>query len=390
MILWRLGPVIFLLICLVLQNAPCCAAVRPKYYVPPGGDAERLVDLQTAFKDALREARLVAATFSHCEDTFLRYFQKDHQNFVRDVFRTIANIPLDANINQDNVQQYLAPSNLDVNPDFEKLIISFGDNPGLTNADLRISSCQGPTTGPDAFIFTRPDGSALVSLCPKLFKHPSLDTIMNPPPELRDPPPANTPFIGYTCDRLGDHDTDWMTSPGGVLLHEFMHWGHLLRNIPNIDIWIPDGYITDFPGPNPENGYGPFNAQQLLFLSTKGDPGKFRQNEVLQNADNYAVYAQSKYWSFVCGRTFLEAKGPEDSQQRTGLPLNWDFFGRDRQPPPTIEDRPHKDELLVEAVADDLPLRTLSKGRRRTRKTSGMRVRVEYEVSAGNESLTDN
>ncbi|KEF51903.1 uncharacterized protein A1O9_11892, partial [Exophiala aquamarina CBS 119918] len=263
--------------------------------------------LHTAFKDALREARLVAATFSHCEDTFLRYFQKDHQNFVRDLFRTIANIPLKADITKDTVQQYLAPSKLDLNPDFDKLFISFGNNPHLTQAELLISSCNADAPGhpnqPDAFIFSRPNGIALVSLCPELFTYPSLDTIEDPPPALRDPPPASTPFIGFTCDRLGDHDTDWMTSPGGVLLHELMHWAYLFRNVPNFDLWIPDGWIADYRGDNPKTGYGPFYAEQLLFFSTKWNPAKFRQNEVLQNADSYAVYAHSKYW------TFSEAKG---------------------------------------------------------------------------------
>jgi len=350
MLLWRPGHAIFLFIYFILQHGPYCAASWPKFYVPPGGDAERLVDLQTAFKDALREARVVAATFSPCEDSFLRYFQKDHQSFVRNLFRTIANIPLDADIRQDNVQQYLNPSNPDLNPDFDDLIISFGDNPGLTSAELSFASCRSTY----AHLNTRSDGTALMSLCPELFEYPSLDTIENPPPRLRDPPPANTPFIGYTCDRLGDHDTDWMLSPGGVVLHEFMHWTHLFRNVPDFYTWIPDGFIKDFRGPNPANGYGTFNAEQLLFFSTKWNPKNFRQNEVLQNADNYAVYAHSKYWSFVCGRTFSEAKDRADNQRRTGVPFTWDSFSRNNQPPSTAEGFAG-DNVTVQAVAEGPP-----------------------------------
>jgi hypothetical protein len=391
MLFRQLGHVL-LPIFLVLQNARCNAAVQPSFWIQPGTDRARLNDLKQAFKDAIREARLVAATFSDCEAPFLRYFEKSHAQFVRDVFRTIANIPVNADINKDNVQQYLPPSNWDLNSAFSKLPISLGNHPGLSQADLALTSCSTKSssgTGEDAFIVERQDGTALVSLCDEVFDYPSLDTIANPPAALRDPPPANTPFIGYTCDRLGDHDTDWLLSPGGILLHEFIHWTYLLQNVPRYHDLIKGPNIGDYFGDNPSDGYGPFNAEQLLFFSTKWVPGKFRKNEVLQNADNYAWYAHSKYWSFICGRTFSEAKAPEDFSRRTPVPriLN---PGNGPHSSPIFRIKDPGDDLLTGAVVAHSPLRKLSNRRRRTRKANDMRIRMENQVSAVNESLKSN
>lgn len=122
MLSWRLGRILLLML-LALQNAPCATAVQPSFWIQPGTNRTRLDDMKQTFKDAIREARLVAATFSDCEPTFLRYFEKSHANFVKDVFRTIANIPLNVDIDKDNIQQYLPPSNWDLNPTFSKLSI---------------------------------------------------------------------------------------------------------------------------------------------------------------------------------------------------------------------------------------------------------------------------
>ncbi|KIV95056.1 hypothetical protein PV10_02758 [Exophiala mesophila] len=94
-------------------------------------DARRLVDLEVAWKESLIEARLVAATFDGCDPTFLRYFDQSHAKLVQDMFRTIANIDLSADLSAANMEQYLPPRNWQVNADFSKLKIYYGTAPEL-------------------------------------------------------------------------------------------------------------------------------------------------------------------------------------------------------------------------------------------------------------------
>ncbi|KIV95057.1 hypothetical protein PV10_02759 [Exophiala mesophila] len=125
---------------------------------------------------------------------------------------------------------------------------------------------------------------------------------------------------GYTCAGLGDRDTDLMLSPAGVLLHEYMHWSYLFRHVPRFDHYIRDGMVQDYKGPHPDSGYGFFNAARLRALSIVEKPRYYYDNQVLQNADNYARYALSKYWSFICGKTFGQTRDRQDELRRIPIP----------------------------------------------------------------------
>lgn len=300
----------------------------PNFYIAPGTGPSGLRNLQTAFKDALLLARVVAVMHDDCEPCFLRYFQKQHSKFVRDVFRTIANIDLDAVITPENMLQYLPPNVAAINPRFRKLTISLNDPPPWL-VQLQGLSCSLGKEGqipPSAHIIKTKTGHAFISLCEWIFdERPTLTEIQFAPAKGRDA--EGQPLPGFECDGLGDRDTDWMISPGGILLHELMHWTAFFS--PNIPAWNNlirgvNGYhsITDYESQSnsiPEDGYGPFHAEQLLHYSTSLDPSKFRQNEVLQNADSYHCYANSKYWSWVCNKGFNPALGQADSRRRGGV-----------------------------------------------------------------------
>jgi len=43
-----------------------------------------------------------------------------------------------------------------------------------------------------------------------------------------------------------------------------------------------------------------------------------RPAETIQNADNFVWYAQSKYWSWICQKTFGAAVDPSDDEKRLG------------------------------------------------------------------------
>lgn len=296
----------------------------------------RLVDVEVAWKESLAEARLVAATFDPCDPIFLRYFDKGHAQFVQDMFRTIANIDLSADLSGNNVEQYLPPRKWQINTDFQNLKIYYGTAPEMPPEFRSTMSCSSPSdppgTGPFATLFQRLDGTAYLSVCEQAFQYPRLATILDPPPELRlHNDPAGASLYGYTCLGLGDRDTDLMVSPAGILLHEYIHWTFLFRHVPRFNSYIRDGIITDYAGPDPPHGYGPYYAARLRALSLVEKPGDYRDNEVLQNADNYASYAHSKYWSFICGKTFAAARDLRDATQRIPIPAR---IESGRIPPP--------------------------------------------------------
>lgn len=130
-------------------------------------------------------------------------------------------------------------------------------------------------------------------------------------------------FTKRTCSGLGQYDSGLMTSLGAHLLHEMIHWRQLIRAANNQErfdtvithhVWIrepdpddPDDYIyeeeehdyiddyskSEYQNPpaNPQTGYGPKNAHDLVL---NGNQASFR------NADNYRWYAVSRYWSWKC------------------------------------------------------------------------------------------
>ncbi|KAH0846183.1 hypothetical protein FOPE_12510 [Fonsecaea pedrosoi] len=150
-------------------------------------------------------------------------------------------------------------------------------------------------------------------MCDEAFEYPSPEEVANPPSSVKAP--EGNPEPGYTCDGLGDDDSDWMTSPGGILLHELLHWTFLLDDITGFSDIIDENddefpQIVDFWGPDPPDGYGPFHAMQLR------SQGAY---VAIQNADTYRCYAQSKYWTWKCGKSFGRAQSDEDNTRRTGI-----------------------------------------------------------------------
>ena len=305
-----------------------CAASQPEFLWPDGTLVERQQALQQAFRDAITLARVVAATFDPCEDVsyryrpffqdfsfvsqilesyhmvqvFLWYFQPIDGLFVNNVFRTIANMPLPAKLDDSTIIDILSsPGVHEMSAQFNRLVLSVGDHPDLPSTK---QLCERSENGnPLAFTFlSHALGDwAWISFCEDAWQYPSLDQIYNPVD-------ANKGKPGWGCDGLGDHDSEFMTTLGGLLLHELMHWTWLLYNFPNFDDLIGQGaiglpQIGDFPGPEPADGYGSLHAKQL---------------KSVENADNYRCYAESKYWQYRCGRPFKESMDAADDLARTG------------------------------------------------------------------------
>ena len=144
---------------------------------------------------------------------------------------------------------------------------------------------------------------ALISICPVSFRFPSLGQILDPSK------------AGPGCAGLGPVDSGWMTSLGGHILHELIRWRFLVYDGPLFDETIvehegvPDGenIISDYDSEEsseiePPNGYGPYNTRQRR---------EHKNNDAVNNVDNYRWYAQSMYWKWKCGRSFGPA--PDDS-----------------------------------------------------------------------------
>lgn len=100
---------VLFLMCLVLHTAIFQEFVQPSFRFQSDTDRGRVADLEQLFKDAIQEARVVPAMFNDCELTLLPRFAKSHICFVKNLVRTIANMPLNANIKKDDFQQYLIP-----------------------------------------------------------------------------------------------------------------------------------------------------------------------------------------------------------------------------------------------------------------------------------------
>ncbi len=246
-----------------LLSVQRCNAALPDFAVAEGSTVqEPEQSLQQAFKDAVTLARVAAVLFDPCEAAYTRYFLPIDATFVKQVFQTIANVPLNLQIDADTVVDILSSAGVasDLQPKFDKLELALGDNPSLPEGK-QMCGTQQPDGG-TVFAFSYIDPGALgavalVSLCDNTFQFPTLDEIFNPPASARDA--SGDPLPGYTCDGLGDHDTDWMTTPGGILLHELMHWTYLLEDIPNYDDLIDENdddfpQIVDFDGPDPSDG----------------------------------------------------------------------------------------------------------------------------------------
>ncbi|KAL2437169.1 hypothetical protein ABEF95_016665 [Exophiala dermatitidis] len=282
--------------------------------------------LHQAFKDSIMLARVAAVTFDPCEEVFLRYFTAEEADFVKHAFRTLANIALDVMINEETGIGGLleAPTSAEaLQPKFANLDVALGDHPDIPAADRLCGHLSEDGFLLDAYTYLDVDEFELsdeasevdmISLCEQLFQFPSLGEIELPPNEPWARDAQGNPLPGFTCDGLGETDSDWMVSPGATLLHELMHWSHLFRDIPGFSGLIhPDEaglpQIRDFSQPNsiPPDGMGAFHASLLK------DLGPYT---AIQNADSYRWYALSKYWSWKCKRGFAAPASDMDVYKR--------------------------------------------------------------------------
>ncbi len=87
---------------------------------------------------------------------------------------------------------------------------------------------------------------------------------------------------GLGCDAMGNTETNYMWTPGTTVLHELLHWSHLLEDVPDWSMNIRkhptlpgESRIDDYEASkrpditidNPESGYGAFRAQQVRRLA---------------------------------------------------------------------------------------------------------------------------
>lgn len=306
--------------------AAFCSANLPQFVVPYHTSVQQPGQkLQQAFRDAVMLARVAAATFDPCEELFLRYFTAEEADFVKQAFRTLANIAPDQVIAEQSIRALLSGSRAvgNLQPRFANLDIALGDHPDVPEVDklcgrvLESGFMLDAYTYLDVDEFDMSDGASemnMISLCEEVFEFPSLPEIEDPPnqPWARDA--WGKPLPGFTCNGLGDTDSDWMASPGATLLHELMHWSYLLKDTPGFSDLIDKDeaglpQVRDFSQPqsHPPDGMGAFHARLLK---------DFGPYVAIQNADNYRWYALSKYWSWKCKRGFGPARSDEDVYKR--------------------------------------------------------------------------
>ncbi|KIW12382.1 hypothetical protein PV08_09659 [Exophiala spinifera] len=289
-------------------------AQYPVFLIPEGTDNKVYEQLTHAFQDALKLARTAVALADPCDPAFRRYFQPQDFIFVHKVFRAVANIPLDLTIDSQNVEHVLNTGSL--NPRYSQLSIAYGDNPKWSE---RTCEMQLPGDGIFGYLyFASPFG--YMSLCRgTLFERfLTLEDTFNPPPWARaNNDPNGQPLPGWGCDGFGDHDNSYMEVLGSWVLHELMHFQPLFYDIPNWKAIQHTGWIRDFPdgatpgmSGGPPNGYGPYYARLINALPPDPVMGL---SQSVGNADNYAWYALSKYWSLTCGKPFGPSNTREDN-----------------------------------------------------------------------------
>ena len=115
-----------------------------------------------------------------------------------------------------------------------------------------------------------------------------------------------------SCNFLSDHVDDTFLTLGGDLIHEYVHWAALVRSALKLKHPEPL-YIGDWLGPDPADGYGPYN---VLKVREKHDP--------LDNADSFRWFATEAYFHQTC-----RPSGPQYGPGREPEPL-CDFQGNIR------------------------------------------------------------
>ncbi|KAK5267421.1 hypothetical protein LTR99_006609 [Exophiala xenobiotica] len=346
--IWLRGVLLFLLLC---ARDILGVVVSPEIYYPPGIDpgGQQSSELRQGFVDAIILARTVAITFDPCDAYFNRYFNSEDSKFVSDVFRTLANIPLD--ISMEDLNGNLNPdlsnivTNSALNPRFSELSIAIGDHPDRLRPD-HVLCTDNKWYG--YFIPDQRDTTigrkGIVSICTTSWAYPSLKDIFEPPDAWRGQP-------GFGCDGLGDHDSAWMTSLGAVILHEILHWAYLFQDdVPDWTSQIPLNYyypgvhdVRDYaPGqgdpPYPSHGYGPFFAPMLKTLPKA--QGQYARS--INNADSYVWFAISKYWAQKCNKYFAPSTSENDATCRD---QSWNKFLPN--PPPAAPPFPPKKRSIL-------------------------------------------
>ena len=248
---------------------------------------------------------------------------------MKNIFRAIANIDFSLDLTKKETVDQLAGQTLAYSDKFSKLSISFlHEHPRLKDPGVppQQQTCENPRT----LAFTVPTeggASALMSVCPQLYQQlPMLADVEKPPDWAVDSSKEGRQFHdGYGCDNLGTTDSTWMSSTGSIILHELMHFPGLFFDVPDyftkIATWYDENtphFISDYFGMWPQDGSGPYNAAEVRrYLPTDYDDFSWKP---IYNADNYVMYALSKYYSQKCGRVFKEAPSEQDAAKARILP----------------------------------------------------------------------
>jgi hypothetical protein len=302
------------LILLLLASTTFSHAALPEFV----GTTEQKQLIKTAFEDAITLARTVALRWNPKCDAYLdRYFAPEDTTLVEHLFRAIADIPLDLDLedlDEDDVKEFvdsLKPDRLNVK--FKGLSISYGNHPAIPPDYLASLPQKCGVTGIMAFLtINRIDLTHVwMSLCPALFdKYYSLKDTESPSEAL-----VKKGIPGLGCERLGNIETDYMHTTGATALHELFHWPYLFTDLPSYGEDIRRDPIHDYVQindynweqrpdvtvNNPISGVGAFFAHQVRTLPDEEATGFV---EAVNNADNYSCYATSRIWGLICNKEF--------------------------------------------------------------------------------------
>jgi hypothetical protein len=201
---------LLLVLTFLFFSSPSSAAV-PTVWIDPTFPPDMRARLSNVWTECIQLARLAAITFqADCrfDPTFDRYFEEDGAIFVKNIFYTLANIPLDTVLTQATATRvFFSSTFIDLSPKFSELKIAFGEPPWLPE-DVR-----GICAGPEGLNAHNLLDYATIVLCNGPVLYPTLDEILHPQPWAYDE--QGRLREGYTCDGLLDRDSEYMLSVGG-------------------------------------------------------------------------------------------------------------------------------------------------------------------------------
>jgi hypothetical protein len=206
------------------------------------------------------------------KETYKRYFRPQDELFVVHVWESL--------FSHDQGMGPLLPA-----PLFSQMIVWYGPPPSWNDDCTNHPQLLGALYQN----FNDPDEIVNLIICPRTLQLPVLKNV--------------------DCKEIHDHIDNSFDSIGGTMLHEYMHWAKLMRSALDTKDPAPRA-IGDYQGPDPKNGYGPFNAMQV---KQKRDP--------TDNADNFKWMALEAYWTRRCKPKTPYAEG------RDGEPM-CDLNGR--------------------------------------------------------------